>query len=37
MTRSLIDPNRMLNYNASVGVEIVAYQPKSPFMAEVQS
>ena len=37
MTRSLIDPNRMLNYNASMGIEIVALQPKSPFMAPARA
>jgi hypothetical protein len=37
MTRSLIDPNRMLNYNASMSVEIVALQPKSPFMAPARA
>lgn len=36
-TRPLIDANRMLNYNASMGVEIVALQPKSPFMAPARA
>lgn len=36
-TRPLIDANRMLNYNASMAVEIVALQPKSPFMAPARS
>lgn len=36
-TRPLIDANRMLNYNASLAVEIVALQPKSPFMAPARS
>lgn len=37
MTRSLIDPNRMLNYSASVGVELVALQPKAPFIAPARA
>lgn len=36
-TRSLIDAQRMLNYNASMSVEIVALQPKSPFMAPARA
>lgn len=36
-TRPLIDPQRMLNFNASTAVEIVAYQPKSPIMAPARS
>jgi Phage P22-like portal protein len=32
-TRPLVDAQRMLNYNASMSVEIVALQPKSPFIA----
>jgi hypothetical protein len=33
MTRQLIDPNRMLNYNASVAVQVAALAPKSQWMA----
>ena len=36
-TRPLIDAQRMLNYNASMSVEIVALQPKSPFLAPARS
>jgi hypothetical protein len=36
-TRPLIDAQRMLNYNASMSVEIVALQPKSPFMAPARA
>src|SRR5258707_6012402 len=36
-TRPLIDAQRMLNYNASMSVEIVASQPKSAFMAPARS
>ena len=36
-TRPLIDAQRMLNYNSSMAVEIVALQPKSPFMAPARS
>jgi hypothetical protein len=36
-TRPLIDAQRMLNYNASMSVEIVAMQPKSPFLASARS
>ena len=36
-TRPLIDAQRMLNYNASMAVEIVALQPKSPYMAPARS
>jgi hypothetical protein len=36
-TRPLIDAQRMLNYNASMSVEIVALQPKSPFLAPAES
>lgn len=36
-TRPLIDPQRMLNYNASVAVEIVALQPKASFIAPARS
>lgn len=33
MTRQLIDPQRMLNYNASVAVQVAALAPKSQWMA----
>lgn len=36
-TRPMIDAQRMLNYNASMAVEIVALQPKSPYMAPARS
>jgi len=36
-TRPLIDAQRMLNYNASMSVEIVALQPKSPFIAPARA
>jgi hypothetical protein len=36
-TRPLIDAQRMLNYNASMSVEIIALQPKSPFLAPAES
>ena len=36
-TRPLIDAQRMLNYNASMAVEIVALQPKSPYIAPARS
>jgi|HubBroStandDraft_2_1064218.scaffolds.fasta_scaffold00132_5 hypothetical protein len=36
-TRPLIDAQRMLNYNASMSVEIIALQPKSPFLAPAQT
>jgi Phage P22-like portal protein len=36
-TRPLIDAQRMLNYNASVAVEVVALQPKASFMAPARS
>jgi Phage P22-like portal protein len=32
-TRPLIDAQRMLNYNASTGVQVVALQPKAPWIA----
>lgn len=37
LTRAQIDSQRMLNYNESTGVQIVAYQPISPFMAPARS
>lgn len=36
-TRPLIDANRMLNYNASVAVQVVAMQPKATFIAPARS
>jgi hypothetical protein len=36
-TRPLIDANRMLNYNASVSVEIVASQPKASWIAPARA
>src|SRR5208337_2433571 len=36
-TRPLIGAQRMLNFNVSTGIEIVAYQPKSPFMAPARA
>ncbi len=36
-TRPLIDPQRMLNYNASMSVEIVALQPKASYLAPARS
>lgn len=34
-TRGLLDPQRMYNYNASCYVEMVALQPRSPFVGPV--
>ena len=36
-TRPLIDAQRMLNYGASMAVEIVASQPKTPYLAPARS
>ncbi len=36
-TRPMIDAQRMLNYNASMAVEIVALQPKASYMAPARS
>ena len=36
-TRPLIDPQRMLNYNASVAVQVAALQPKATFIAPARS
>lgn len=35
--RALKDPQRMYNYAASAAVEVVAYQSKSPYIADVKS
>ena len=36
-TRPLIDAQRMLNYDASMSVELVASQPRSPFIAPARA
>lgn len=36
-TRPLIDAQRMLNYNASAGVQGVALQPKAPWLAPARA
>lgn len=36
-TRPLINAQQMLNYNASTSVQVVALQPKSPWMASARS
>lgn len=36
-TRPLIDPNRMLNYHASVDVQVGAFQTKSPWLAPARA
>ncbi len=36
-TRPLIGAQRMLNYNASMAIEIVALQPKAPIMAPARA
>ena len=36
-TRPLMNAQQMLNYNASTSVQVVALQPKSPFMASARS
>ncbi len=35
--RALKDPQRMYNYAASAAVEVVAFQSKSPYLADVRS
>ncbi len=36
-TRPLIDPNRMLNYNASMAVQAVAMQTQTPWIASARA
>lgn len=36
-TRALLDPQRMYNYNSSNYVEMVALQPRAPFIASAES
>lgn len=36
-TRPLIDPNRMMNYHASVDVQVGAFQTKTPWLAAARA